>query len=404
MATNGGPLNQPAGTSADQFISENSEDMRDSTLPEALQPREKGGFPPVLYRWSNINSQGINGPDHMVAGMFLSENPFPPKALPEQYFLGMFKSHVTKAPVPTPFISTFQSPLAPIHRSLHNGQGAKVSIIDMSKLSTAVFKAAPLVEHTNTGLPNWKGYGEYLIWHEVPASAIACSFTIKNLEDIASAFTDIGQFLQLHLIKKRHHCTRFLYSDLATGIPKSQDGHITTLERLTTLLGVPDTIKEQVIEDLRHAWTKKFWGLHFEMPEDRVVHPPNPEYEFELHGSAELLLNSQTGQRQPSRGRSLSHSSYRPSVIDADGSSSGGASDPPTIRSSEEPEAKCPRRDTPSDGYSVCDDSSEEDWHRPAANDDFETMEEDQDEDTDWPSDGEISETSPICWRASLQD
>lgn len=402
-------------TSAPQSLSkgDQSRSSSNSTLtgePEWLElyRSERTELPPVLYRWSNADSLGINTRFCFTAGMFAPSNTiaFSPSSVSEQSFLDMFKNHVTKVPLPTPFISTFQGPLAPIHRGLRNGQGATVSLIDTSKLSTAVFKAAPLVALTNTALPNWKGYGEYLIWHQVPSSAIACTFTIANLEAIASTFADIGHFLQLDLIKQRHHCTRFLYSDLAFHVPNSQDGHATTLQRLTTLLGVPGTVRQQVIEDFKKAWTKKFWGLRFEMPEDRVVHPPNPACEFELQGSAELLLFSQTGQKQRSRDRSLSNSSYRPSVIDAGGSSSSGKSDPPTTRTSEEPEAKCPRRDTPSDGYSVCDDSSEEDCH-PAAldgDDDFEMMDQGQDQDTDWPSDGEIPESVPICWRSSLQD
>lgn len=190
-------------------------------------------LPPILYRWSNVHSQGINHRTSIVAGLFANPGviPYPSTELTGHSFLGFFKAHVTKALVKTPFISAFQSPLAPIHRGLRNGEDARVSIIDTSKLNTDVFKAFPLVELTHTALINWKGYGEFLIWHEVPATAIACTFTLSQLEEIASTHWDIGQFLQLSRIRACRHCTRFLYSDLAVNMPESQDNFASTLDK-----------------------------------------------------------------------------------------------------------------------------------------------------------------------------
>lgn len=357
-------------------------------------------LPPILYRWSNLNSQGDNGATGLKAGLFADRNStfFPPEDLTEQSFLEYFTQHVTKAKVKTPFISTFKSPLAPIHRSLHNGDEAKVTVVDTSKLDTKVFKAAPLVGPTNTATPTWKGYGEYLIWGQVSTAAIICTFPITKLQRIAAAHSDIGDFLQLPLISSRWHCSRFLYSDIATNLPETDDDYAKLLQRLTTLLGVPEGHRSIVADGFREAWTRKFSGLHYQKPKTQATDPHAGD---EASDSVQVfclprLLHNMATPSEPSL--------WQPSDNENDDSRSV-SSEESGPRASEEPEAKCLRYDTPSDVYSLQDDSSV-DWRIPKTVDDEvededeeEQMTEDEpDEEDEWPSDVEIYVEVPVRW------
>jgi hypothetical protein len=171
---------------------------------------------------------------------------------------------VTKAKKRTPFISFFRSPLAPIHRGLRNRDGARLFIIDSSKLSHKAFKAAPLVKLTGTAKDKWKGYGEYLIWNEVSTDAIACTVSLTELKRIVSEHSDIGAFLQLRRIQDAQFCRLPLYSDLANHMPKSDDGYAGLLERFTELLGVPRALGGNVANDFTRAWIRNFpWIPNF---------------------------------------------------------------------------------------------------------------------------------------------
>ncbi|KAJ5888291.1 hypothetical protein N7495_008332 [Penicillium taxi] len=214
-------------------------------------------LPPILYRWSNIWSQGINEPNSLVAGLFQSvdSEQFTPYQLSREQFLRHFKNHVTKQKVSTPFISTSQMPVTPIHRALHNQEDAIVFIIDTAKLDTPVIKAQTLVPLTGTETPHWRGYGEYLIWGQVPREAIVCSFKIIDLEKIAGLSDDIGEFLQLELIKSHKYCSRNLYMALTAG--QTRSNHHITLELLSLQLKVPVPQRDKVESDFLRAWSER---------------------------------------------------------------------------------------------------------------------------------------------------
>lgn len=378
-------------------VPDDSQPTDPAALPGLCTP---DALPPVLYRWSNLNSQGINSPSLIAAGMFANSDSvaFSPTDVDEDTFLGYVKSHVTKAPEKSPFISAFQSLLAPIHRALHNGQDAMISVIDTSQLASEIFKAFPLVELTKTALDNWKGYGEYLIWSDVQASAIACTFTISKLQGIATTHRDIGQFLQLDRIRERHHCSRFLYSDLAANVPPSQDDHAEILDRLTGLLGLCGNVRALVAQEFRHTWTKKFCGLHYEKPEGRAPLLSEDENQHELEFELAPLTGSSVS-RPWQLSLALSESSWQPSASESDDDSWSSITGRENSVGSEEV-IKCPRRDTPSDYFSVCDDSSDEDWRRDSLADyeDVEMSESDTDCQNEWPSDEEMPEQALIHW------
>ncbi|KAJ5289805.1 hydrolase [Penicillium atrosanguineum] len=319
-------------------------------------------LPAVLYRWSNFNSQGINCRGIIRAGLFTTSGSvtFQPEDVSEEEFLEYFKLHVSKVLKPTPFISFFKKPLAPIHRGLQNGDGAAVFIIDTAKLSNKAFKAAPLVKLTDTARKKYKGYGEYLIWNEVPTDAIACTFTMTKLEKIAREHPDIAAFLQLPRIHARPNCTKFLYNDLAMNRPKSIDGYVALLEKFTALLGVPGTLRKTVAAGFKEAWFDNFRGFEYQAPDISDLPGRISEVgEIESHEPDDYYMSILP------RIRSASYAPPADSDNDDSHSSSSNES-----RESEEAEAEaeapCPRWDTPEAPFSTHDYSSDDDLKMPA--------------------------------------
>ncbi|KMK57776.1 hypothetical protein Y699_03196 [Aspergillus fumigatus Z5] len=116
-------------------------------------------LPPLLYRWSNADSQGINTRKRYIAGLFADSevSKFLPDEISLEEFDGYVLNHVSIASHPSPFISTFQSILAPIHRALWGKEGAMVSIIDTRKLTGPVYFAKSLVQQNKIRIRGYNG-------------------------------------------------------------------------------------------------------------------------------------------------------------------------------------------------------------------------------------------------------
>ena len=214
-------------------------------------PVEK--MPPLLFRWSNRDSQGVNSKTIFVAGLFCNGEWFNSENLSEDQFESFFRSHVTKQEVKTPFISTFLSPLAPFHRALAGGKGAILTVIDTSKLDAKVFYAHPLAIRTRTLTHSWKGYGEYLIWGRVATDAIAFSVETTRVEDIAQSHRDIGRLLQIPLIRRFLRCNKKLREMLAVK-RKAPYKSGRTFGKLLTFLEVPTIHWEHIASRFTKAW------------------------------------------------------------------------------------------------------------------------------------------------------
>ncbi|KAF3392774.1 hypothetical protein F1880_008828 [Penicillium rolfsii] len=300
------------------------------------------GLPPLLYRWSNTNSQGINTEMVLVAGWFTANYPDvgSPSQLSEIDFLNMFAAHVKRVQVPTPFISAFARPLAPIHRALRNRENAKLSVINPRKI------------------PN-PGYGEYAIWGYVPSEAIVCTFDIATLEDIAILDLEIQQFLQLSLIQMQETCHRRLRHELRVNLQaRNYEENRSVLRRLAYKLGVPEEYQESFAKDVHEAWTKDL-GPSYEDIDDsegldnpRNAPAPAPQ---PLVSDMVDWLNEES--QRALRYNSESTTSYVPPKSD-DGSCSESTSEEED-NLSQSPEAPCPRRDTPSPAFSVASESDD---------------------------------------------
>lgn len=211
--------------------------------------------PSVLYRWSNVDSMGINSKQHLVAGLFASELKL---KSPEEYSVDDFRNlvlqHVRIMHVPSPFISTFMTPLSPIHRALKKREGALVTIIDPSQLQTPIYSAQALVSNLALREGWYCGVGEYLIWGSVPSQAIVTSFKISDLERIAAEDQAIGEILQFDQIEASVSCGDPLRRALARGPGKVDHSSGFTVGRLLRRLSVPQSHSEAVAGNITCSW------------------------------------------------------------------------------------------------------------------------------------------------------
>ncbi|KAL3446543.1 hypothetical protein BJX65DRAFT_116101 [Aspergillus insuetus] len=238
---------------------------------EGLDKEEtSGGYqvetPQLLYRWWNVDSQGVNSRDMFVAGLFTSTSMFAPDTISKEEFKLRSLNHISRKLIPSPFISTFQSALSPIHRSLCNQEGATVSIIDSSRLKQSqVFSAKEFVQKNSVRIGRtYDGRGEYLIWGSIPKDAIICSFKITTLREIAAKDLDIERFLQLDTIAADKRARRPLHQALenrAMGLNRRTGAAV---GRLLSALGVPCEYYKVVSEGLAYSWRiksrRKPWG------------------------------------------------------------------------------------------------------------------------------------------------
>ncbi|KUM57596.1 hypothetical protein ACN42_g9591 [Penicillium freii] len=285
-------------------------------------------MPPLLFRWSNRDSQGVNSKTDFLAGLFCNDEWFDPEDLPEDRFESFFRSHVTKEKVKTPFISTSQSPLSPLHRAIANQNGAMLTVIDTSKLETKVFYAHPLGIRTRTFTYSWKGYGEYLIWGRIPLEAIAFSVEITSFEKTVQSHRDIARLMQTDLLRSSLRCDQDLRDMLAIKRKSSfQSGR--TFGKLLTILEVPTIYWDNIASGFAKGWGWRYAketalfhrGLRSALPyqseelsdSEREVPWPTPQ-----------KTPRKTSQNMPFSSDSVSDVDYEPPETDQD---SGGTSE-----------------------------------------------------------------------------
>ncbi|KAJ0423981.1 hypothetical protein BJY00DRAFT_309796 [Aspergillus carlsbadensis] len=233
---------------------------------EGLDQEETGyqqvKIPQLLYRWWNVDSQGVNSRDLFVAGLFTSTSMLAPDTISKEEFKLRFLNHISRKHISSPFISSFQSALSPIHRGLCNQEGATVSIIDSSKLKKSqVFSAKEFVQRNSVRIGRtYDGRGEYLIWGLIPKDAIICSFKITALREIAAKDLEIERFLQLDMIAAFKRARRPLHKAMekrAMGLDQRTGA---TVGRLLSSLGVPCEYSKAISEGLAYSWRVKWRG------------------------------------------------------------------------------------------------------------------------------------------------
>ncbi|KAK9853160.1 hypothetical protein MYU51_006901 [Penicillium brevicompactum] len=304
----------PKVTSKDM---EDPDEIDDEGFPETE-------IPPLLYRWFNEDSQGANcetrGPHSakgFVSGLFCQEPYFSNDDLTDSQLENYFITHVNKLKHATPFISTSESPLAPIHRAIKSSKLAYLAVIDTTKIKTRVFLANPIAKQTDTFTKRWEGKGEYLIWGEVPRCAVAFVFPVSEIERLAAQNRDIGRLLLLRILRRSRFCDQVLRFQLAKR-KKHPFKSGRTLGKFLMLLGFPRLYWEDFARRFMSCW-----GWH--KLEDQVEFLRGLKSEIEY---SEELSDSESEetpfQRAFDKLRSPASSDieYEPSIIPGDSDSS----------------------------------------------------------------------------------
>lgn len=219
-------------------------------------PEISTDMPPILYRWANVDSQGVNTKSLIISGLFSNSDQdfFAPDETPREEFEQYATKHVSIEKSLSPFISTFQSLLAPVHRAIRAGEGAAVTFIDTSKLETKVYSAKSLVWDLGIKIKGYRGLGEYLVWGKVPTPAIFCTFKISTLVSIAEEDVGIGDILQLSRIKSSKRNRNELQRALSKGPGRVDGSSGLVVGRLLRKLEVPSPYLEAVAVKISHSW------------------------------------------------------------------------------------------------------------------------------------------------------
>lgn len=216
--------------------------------------------PPLLYRWWNAESQGVNAESKFVAGLFsdVFQEYFTPDSIAGDKFQYLFENHVRINHTPSPFISTFKSALAPIHRALREEEGASISIIDTKRLKTKVYSSLEYMRQWKVKVKNsnYNGAGEYLVWGQID-DAIICTFKITTLRRISRENTDISQLLQLHKIAGSKRNRRGLHQAIAKDAIYLDKKAGATVGKLLSLLEVPHEYIGTMSKGIAYSWRVK---------------------------------------------------------------------------------------------------------------------------------------------------
>lgn len=253
---------QPSET-FDRNTIEDPDGVHKDIFDEPSAPDLKGlpvdKIPPILYRWYDSDSQGINSKERLVSGLFRVSPFFRPEEISDMQFENYFRNHVGKKKTPSPFISFFRSPLAPLHRAMKSlrPKTATLVVIDTTKLDPKVFSAHQLAEHyVGTFTYSWRGWGEFEVWGKVPAQAIVFITKISTIVNLALANShrDINRLLQLSVIRHSLRCNKALRDKLAAK-RKSPYKSGRTFGKFLTLIHFPRLHWEHVAD-----WFMPCWG------------------------------------------------------------------------------------------------------------------------------------------------
>ncbi|OJJ35591.1 hypothetical protein ASPWEDRAFT_110487 [Aspergillus wentii DTO 134E9] len=229
--------------------------------------------PKLLWRWSNVDSQGVNTPKVFLAGYFAdtdmsyrTASDFSQTEI--DYFI---RNHVSIAQNASPLISTFKSPRAPIHRALRAQEGALISIIDPLLLGTELFSAKYQVKRLKIRIKGYDGRGEWLIWGKIPTPAVVCSFKLTRLMAIVNEDSEIRERLELEKMSTHQYLRGYLKEFYGKGHGKLDHQSGYAIGRLLGQLKVPQGYCEAVAESFARSfgfkvrngsWDEYFRGTH----------------------------------------------------------------------------------------------------------------------------------------------
>ncbi|KAK8195954.1 hypothetical protein M8818_007105 [Zalaria obscura] len=249
---------------------------RKARLPRIPDEAEaQGNIPTVFYRVYHDDSQGRNGPDGFISGLFKHMHgggfpPPPPFSDPRVLYDVLY--HMDRKEIPSPFISvsiTLNWVIRMALQAMKDGrQNVRVAVVDatIAAKGKAAFYAKAYHKSlctTDAAKPfrglNWmySGSHEYLIWANIPPEAILSDFPISELSGLAATTPALTDFLKLDILGVTGHNLR------STIMPylKEQNVQMTParvagIAKLAVFLGVFSVPAQvaKVVGDIIQGW------------------------------------------------------------------------------------------------------------------------------------------------------
>lgn len=172
-------------------------------------------LPPILFRYWNNGSSGINSTSGFKSGRtaFARAPPRPAPLCKDIEYTDVLEhlnpNRQLKHPHPSPFISTSNRLIWIVQQGLRKlGPDGRISVIDSSVLDRrAVYYTPPFHEQLHRhfafdhGAQYWKGLVEHLVWNEIPEPAMIKTFTLSELCEFADSDPTVSRILRLETVK-----------------------------------------------------------------------------------------------------------------------------------------------------------------------------------------------------------
>ncbi|KAK6435148.1 hypothetical protein LTR95_008673 [Oleoguttula sp. CCFEE 5521] len=173
------------------------QDEADVAILDLVAPSEESvrpPLPPLLFRYWDKNSQGLNSKDRFVCGRYKNAmtRPRPAPAVSDLEWndVAWHMDHRTEN---TPFISTSSMLVWVLKKAMKGYKAGErtghISVIDASKLDQEACYWVPPLHATlkkqkmfRKGGFNYVGSAEHLVWHEIPKRAILSTISIQDLK------------------------------------------------------------------------------------------------------------------------------------------------------------------------------------------------------------------------------
>jgi hypothetical protein len=161
--------------------------------------------PLICFRAWGSGSQGVNTSKYICVGLFPDRRNIPKASDVDPRIVQVLaKTHLSRCKINSAFISVFTSPLAAVHRAYLAGHSS-ISVFNLSNMDQGNIFSAPDILHKDPLHPEvstwYRGYGELLVWGEIPESCVMSSVKISELESLCANDRAISDILQLEKIK-----------------------------------------------------------------------------------------------------------------------------------------------------------------------------------------------------------
>ncbi|KAL8857921.1 MAG: hypothetical protein Q9178_005540 [Gyalolechia marmorata] len=232
------------------------------TPPSSQVKRASGGrqvgshrvVPSIAFRAFDKHSQGVNGIDGFVAGMFVGSTSIPEPPNQTEYLYELERHLAPRHSGPTPFISVSQYLMRVIIHAyrLEREKGRQITgwsiaVVNLSRLEPSAKEVKTLAAGYNAR----RAFGEWVVYGSIPASNVLSVMPLNHLVNVMS--NTIPPFHVNELIKAQK------ISDARTAMAVSVTRQLTyndglAMGQLLLCLGIPKRYVDEITGSMLYDW------------------------------------------------------------------------------------------------------------------------------------------------------